>query len=390
LAKLIHCVIFPLNNDTKQKHTLRSLSSRANNESGREKYNTKMPISLNTKFSEKPNRWLITGGCGFIGLNLVKSLLEEGGHYIRIVDNLSVGSREDLSKVCEFKEVDIDHIRPQSSVLSLQSSVDLIVADILNEGLAVKAAADIDIIVHLAANTGVAPSVEDPRSDCLNNVVGTLNYLEAARQHRVKRFIFASSGAPVGECHPPIHEESVPHPVSPYGASKLAGEGYCSAYYRTYGLETVALRFGNVYGPLSGQKNSVVARFIKRASTAKPLEIYGDGYQTRDFIFVGDLVRAIELAATGKNIGGELFQIATNSETTIRELVEKLLPICNEFGFNDVIVKYMAPRTGDVRKNFSNTSKARNKLGWQSEVDLYAGLRATLQSLLFDIGSSTE
>ena len=156
--------------------------------------------------------------------------------------------------------------------------------------------------------------------------------LEAARKNSVKRFVFASSGAPVGECNPPIHEELPCHPVSPYGASKLAGEGYCSAYYRTFGVETVALRFGNVYGPGSGHKNSVIAKFIKQAMNGEPLEIYGDGKQTRDFIYIDDLIEAIRLSATVERIGGNVFQIATNTETTVREMTNKLLPVLSEFG----------------------------------------------------------
>ena len=128
--------------------------------------------------------------------------------------------------------------------------------------------------------------------DCTTNVFGTLNYLEACRHNAVPRFVFASSGAPIGECKPPIHEELAAHPVSPYGASKLAGEAYCSAYARSFGIETVALRFGNCYGPLSNHKSSVVAKFVRDA--CRPcVEIYGDGHQTRDFIFVEDIVEAI-------------------------------------------------------------------------------------------------
>jgi UDP-glucose 4-epimerase len=345
-----------------------------------------------------PARWLITGGCGFIGLNLVKNLLGEGGHYIRILDNLSVGNREDLSQVCNFTEIDPKSLDPQplseTSVIrterssdssaippysSLSNSADLIVADILNPEFALKAAEGIDIIVHLAANTGVGPSIENPRKDMEANVIGTLNMLEAAKQNNVKRFIFASSGAPIGETEPPIHEEIVPHPVSPYGASKLAGEGYCLAYFKAYGIETVVLRFGNVYGPLSGQKNSVVANFIKRVMRGKPIEIYGDGKQTRDFIYIDDLIRALRLSASRNKIGGEIFQIATNKETTIGELANKLILILAESDYKNIKMLYTSPRFGDVRRNFSDTSKALKHLGWQTEIELFEGLKRTLK-----------
>jgi UDP-glucose 4-epimerase len=318
--------------------------------------------------------WLVTGGCGFIGVALVRSLLNEGGHAIRVVDNLKVGTREDLRAVCDFTEASPTSVGPITS----SSPVELVVGDILDEELALRTAEGADVIVHLAANTGVAPSVEDPRADCLANVIGTLNYLEAARHGDVKRFVFASSGATVGEVEPPIHEEIPPHPVSPYGASKLSGEAYCSAYFRTFGVGTVSLRFGNVYGPLSNHKNSVIAKFIKRATRGEVLEIYGDGTQTRDFIYVEDLVQAVRLSATKEGVGGEVFQIATNAETSVQEMVEQLLPVLAAVGVKDVEVRQAAPRLGDVMRNYSDTSKAARMLGWRAEVELKEGLRRTV------------
>ncbi len=263
--------------------------------------------------------------------------------------------------------------------MSSEDRVELLVGDITDADLALRAAEGADVIVHFAANTGVMPSVEDPRADCMSNVVGTLNYLEAARHDGVGRFVFASSGGTViGEAEPPIHEEMVAHPVAPYGASKLAGEGYCSAYFQTFGIETVALRFGNVYGPLSGHKNSVVARFIKRATSGEVLEIYGDGTQTRDFIYVDDLILAVRLAATIDGVGGEVFQIATSAETTVQELTDKLLPALAAAGLDDVEVRNTAARRGEVRRNYADTSKAHRMLGWKAEVGLDEGLRRTV------------
>ena len=315
--------------------------------------------------------WLITGGCGFIGTCLIKNLIKEGDQFVRIVDNLSVGRRADLKKVCDFVECDPELPKLQQS----DNAVQLIVGDIRDEKLALKAADGIDIMVHLAASTGVAPSVDNPRSDCLDNVIGTLNYLEAARHNRVKRFIFASSGATIGDCTPPIHEKLFQQPVSPYGASKLSGEAYCSAYYRTFGLKTITLRFGNVYGPQSSHKDSVVPRFIKRAMDGKVLEIYGDGQQTRDFIFSEDLIRAIRLAAATTGIGGETFQIATSAETTITEVANKLKSILDKAGIKNIEIKHRSPRKGDVLRNFSDTSKAKEQLGWQAQVNLAEGLK---------------
>lgn len=310
-------------------------------------------------------KWLITGGCGFIGLNLIEHLLSEADHSIRIVDNLSVGSREELLTVCKPDD-----------------PVELVVADVLEKDVLLKASEEVDVIVHLAANTGVSSSVKNPRYDCTVNVEGTLNCLEAARHNAVKRFVFASSGAPLGESTPPINEESIPKPVSPYGASKLAGEGYCSAYFHAFGIETVALRFSNVYGQRSQQKNSVVAKFIKQIINEQQIEVYGDGFQTRDFIFVGDIVRAIFLSANSMNIGGELFQIATNTETSIQTLIEVLRKVLIDYGISDFEVKYTDNRIGDIKRNCSDISKAKKLLNWGSEVDLENGLRRTVSWFL--------
>jgi UDP-glucose 4-epimerase len=321
-------------------------------------------------------RWLITGGCGFIGAALVRDLVREGGNAVRVVDDLSVGAMEDLGAVCEFVEVSPASVHHAD--LAPGSPVELVVGDILDEHLASRVAEGADVVVHLAANTGVAPSVEDPRTDCLANVIGTLNYLEAARHAGARRFVFASSGAAVGEVEPPLHEGLASRPASPYGASKLAGEGYCSAYWHSFGVETVTLRFGNVYGPGSEHKSSAVAKFVKKAMRGEVLEIYGDGTQTRDFIYVDDLIRAVKLAATVEGVGGEVFQIATSAETTVGELVERLLPILGKAGMDSIEVRHAAPRPGDVRRNYSDTSKARRMLGWRAEVPLEEGLRRTV------------
>lgn len=320
-------------------------------------------------------QWLITGGCGFIGTNLIDKLMKEpSGYKIRVLDNLLVGTRKDLSEVCDFVETDM----PDISDRTICPEVELVVGDIKDYETCLKCCKGVDVIVHLAANTGVGPSVKNPRKDMESNIQGTFNMLEAARLNHVKRFIFASSGAPIGECEPPIHEEIAPHPVSPYGASKLAGEGYCSAYFRTFGLETIALRFGNVYGPRSNNKNSVVAKFIKRALDGETLEIYGDGNQTRDFIFVDDLTNAIMLS-TQADTGGEVFQIATYRETSVNEIAMAIKALIESVTQQPVKVIHGSARLGDVRRNFSDIAKARDKLGFLPAFDLETGLEATLQ-----------
>ncbi len=325
--------------------------------------------------TETPTNWLITGGCGFIGKQMIELLAGRGRGFVRVIDNLSVGTLEDLGSVCRFTEA----VPGEMSAPADKSGfhVEFVRGDILDEALMIEAAQGMDVLLHLAANTGVGPSVDDPRKDMMLNVVGTFNCLEAARIKGVHRFIFASSGAPAGEVSPPIHEELAPHPVSPYGASKLSGEGYCSAYFRSFGLETVSLRFGNVYGPGSGHKSSVVAKFISRAMDGLPLTVYGDGRQTRDFIFLADLLDAVRLAASVPGIGGETFQIATSRERSVLEMLDLLTAELEKQGVRDVTVTHDAPRTGDVMRNFSDTSKAQKVLGWSPRTPLEEGLAAT-------------
>ena len=320
--------------------------------------------------------WLITGGCGFIGISLIARLLldTDAKHNIRILDNLSTGTRDDLSSVAPFLEV--ENIDKLSASLD---GIELVVGDILDEDLAYKVTKNIDVIVHLAANTGVGPSVEDPRLDCYTNVIGVFNYLDAARINKVPRFIFASSGAPAGEVEPPIHEELPPHPVSPYGASKLAGEGYCSAYNKSFGIDTVILRFGNVYGPRSLHKSSVVAKFIRQALDGETLEVYGDGKQTRDFIYIDDLIDALISSSHFDNIGGEVFQIASGMETTVGEMTDNLINVMKQHGVKDIKVINGETRIGDVKRNYSDTTKAKQRLNWQPKVNQEEGLLKTVE-----------
>jgi UDP-glucose 4-epimerase len=322
-----------------------------------------------------PERWLITGGCGFIGTNLIERLLAEG-RKVRVFDNLTVGSRDSLRDVSDFDEV--------ADGATWSNGVQLMVGDIREAGGVREAARGAEVIVHLAASTGVPQSVEDPMHDCTSNVIGVLNTLEAARQEGVKRFIFASSGAPAGEVEPPIHEEIVPKPVSPYGASKLAGEAYCSAYSRTFGVECVALRFGNVYGPKSGHKTSVVAKWIGRALEGLPLEIYGDGTATRDFIFVGDLVDAVLKAglAPAEDVAGEVFQIATSRETTVGEVAETIRSVLRAGGVEVPEVVHEKVRLGDVHRNYSDTTKARSRLNWTARTLLAEGVALTVDAMI--------
>ncbi len=341
---------------------------------------TPAPLHLSTP---APQHVLITGGCGFIGVNLVETLIRNRlVKTIRIMDDLSVGTKEELELVLsefgDFRKRCCDKRINYIFKSNSHPSVELLIEDIRNAGFAEKATRGVKVVVHLAANTGVAPSVETPRLDMEVNVIGTFNMLEASRQNNVQKFIFASSGAPLGEVEPPIHEGKVPRPVSPYGASKLAGEAYCSAYYRTFGLKTVSLRFGNVYGLRSKHKNSVVAKFLKQALAEETLQIYGDGRQTRDFLYISDLINAIVLAIK-VDTGGEVFQIATHRETSINEIAEVVKELVERETGKRVNIVYESPRPGDVKRNFSDISKARKILGFEPRYNLLAGLRETFE-----------
>jgi UDP-glucose 4-epimerase len=315
-------------------------------------------------------RYLITGGCGFIGSSLIARLLRENPKTnIRVLDNLSVVTREDLFELTSSIEKEFN---------VKTSEIELVEGDIRDYDICHKCCDGIDVIVHLAANTGVGPSVEKPRYDMEANVIGIFNMLEAARQNHVNKFIFASSGASIGEVEPPIHEEKVPRPVSPYGASKLAGEAYCSAYYRTFGVKTVSLRFANVYGPLSKHKNSVVAKFLKQSFSGETLEIYGDGKQTRDFIYIDDLIQAIILSVKS-DLGSEVFQIATYKETTVNEIADKIKNIIERETGKKVTIVHGETKIGDVKRNYSDISKAKRILGFSPEYNLDKGLKNTFE-----------
>ncbi|HKK94655.1 MAG TPA: NAD-dependent epimerase/dehydratase family protein [Longimicrobiales bacterium] len=326
--------------------------------------------------SEAPNRaldWLITGGCGFIGTNLCRVLRRDRpADRIRILDDFSTGSADALRRAVADAEV--------TETPTWGPRPEILVGDVRDPIAAMAAAQGADVIVHLAANTGVPASIANPRKDCDTNVLGTLTMLDAARHQDVPSFIFASSGAPAGACTPPIDEEIVPKPISPYGASKLAGEGYCSAYHGSFGLATVALRFSNVYGPFSGHKGSVVAAFIRNALAGEPLTVFGDGGQTRDFIHVDDLVRAIiAVATTRSTVGGEVFQVATGTETRISDLVEMVRSALEAEGVTGSEVEHAPPRAGDMLHNYSDISKIRARLGWSPVIELREGIVTTVR-----------
>ena len=298
---------------------------------------------------------LITGGAGFIGSNLIRSLSRTGTE-IRVLDNLVSGRAEDLDNL----------------------PVELVVGDIRDRQLVDRVMTGVQIVIALAAHTGVVQSVENPAEDMSINVAGTVNLLEAAVRHRVDRFIFASTGgAIVGEAAPPVHEEMPPRPLSPYGAGKLAGEGYCSAFRGSYGLKTVPLRFSNIYGPFSYHKGSVIAKFFRQVLAGRELTIFGDGEQTRDFLSVEDLCQAVSAALTADLPFGEPIQLGTGQETTINNLVGLMRQVVGTDKFPPV--RRAKPRAGEVQRNFMDISRARKNLHFTPATDLLTGLQKTWQ-----------
>ncbi len=309
-------------------------------------------------------RSLVTGGSGFIGSNLVDSLLARGDE-VTVVDDLSTGRRENLDSALAAGAVLVEgDIRDAESMAKLAQE------------------REPQQIFHLAAQIDVRRSVADPAFDASINVGGTANMLEAARLAGSSRFAFVSTGGAIygeGEGKPlPLDEEAAHEPLAPYGQSKLAAEGYVSLYGRLYGISSVVLRLGNVYGPRQDPlgEAGVIAIFCGKLASSEAPTVYGDGTQTRDYIYVADVVDAI-LAAAGSDAGGA-FNVGTGRQTSVLELVELL----GELGGRDDFEAELAPaRTGEVQRIALDCSRAAEQLGWRAATDLRAGLAKTLDSV---------
>lgn len=297
-------------------------------------------------------RILITGGCGFIGVNLIAALQARGGCSICVLDNESLGTRKNLQ---EF------------------SDVDFVQADIRDRAALDRAMHGVDCVVHLAADTRVMDSIANPWFNFDANVAGTLTVLEAMRAAGVRSLVNASTGGAIlGEVPPPVHEGMLPQPTSPYGASKLAIEGYLSAYAASYGLAASSLRFSNVYGPRSYHKGSVVAQFMRQILAGEELVIYGDGSQQRDFIHVEDICAGI-LASLDRGVCGP-FQLGSGAPTSLNELIVLLQDVT---GRVPLPVRYEDFRAGEIRSTWSNIAKARAGLGFAPRIPLRQGLADT-------------
>jgi UDP-glucose 4-epimerase len=296
-------------------------------------------------------RTLVTGGCGFIGANLVPLLLARGGE-VRVLDDFRMGDPGRLPD-----EVEVVH------------------GDIRDSAAVDRAFGGVDTVIHLAASGSVADSVREPFENFDVNAQGTLTVLQAAVAAEVERFVFASTGgALIGDAPPPVDESSVPRPISPYGASKLACEGYCHAFRGSYGLNTVMLRFANVYGPHSERKKGAVTAFVKRALRGEPLQIYGDGGGTRDFIYVDDLCGGIVAAHEAVDLPGVL-HLASERETSIEELARLVLDATGA----DVPIEHLPRRRGEVERNFAIARHAAEVLGFRAPTRLEDGLARTVE-----------
>lgn len=300
-----------------------------------------------------PGPIVVTGGLGCIGANLVR-LLVDRGYAVRIID--------------DYSNLD-DPPPPPAGVAVTRGSI-------LDEALLAPLLAGAAGVVHLAASTSVQDSVEHPEMPLTVNVNGTFAVLQAARAAGVRRFVLASSNAAAGEHEPPLDESVLPRPLSPYGASKLAGEAFCSAFSGTYGLDTVALRFANVYGRYAAHKPSVIAKFFGRIERGEALTIYGDGRQTRDFVHASDVARAV-IGALETPGAGPMFQVGTGRETSVLELITLL----GEVTGIEPRLEWLPELPGEIRRNAVSIAAARAAFGYEPQMELRAGLEDTYRWL---------
>jgi nucleoside-diphosphate-sugar epimerase len=308
-------------------------------------------------YMQKISRALVTGGAGFIGSHLVEALLADGCR-VTVLDNLSTGHRHNID--------------------DLGDRIDFVEGDIRDDRLLDKVIKGCEVVFHQAAVVSVTLSVQDPSHSCEVNDLGTVRVLDAARRNGVRRVVMASSSAIYGDDpRLPKIEDMVPKPLSPYAVQKLTGEVYASVFKDLYGLETVCLRYFNVFGPRqdpSSPYSGVISIFMTRASAGQAPTIYGDGGQTRDFIYVKDVVRANLMAATEPSAAGGVFNVGTGSSIRIHDLWS----LIGELSDVQIEPVFGPPRDGDIRDSVSDISKIGGALGFSPQVELRQGLIDTL------------
>lgn len=301
---------------------------------------------------------LVTGGAGFIGSNIAAALASKGAQ-VRIIDNLSTGHAENLDEI--------------------GGDIDFIEASVADEDAVHRALEDVELVFHEAAIPSVPRSVEDPQSTHVASVDATFQLLLACKERRVRRVIYAASSSAYGDQPTlPKREDMLPDPLSPYAVAKLVGEYYCQVFTRVYGLETISLRYFNVFGPRqdpSSQYSGVISRFISALLSDQKPVIYGDGEQSRDFTYIDNVVNAnFKAAETNRGIGSTI-NIANGERISLNQLLGVVKELT---GRKDVEAEYQKPRAGDVMHSLADISRARDLLGFEPQVGLREGLQLTI------------
>jgi len=303
-------------------------------------------------------RCLVTGGCGFIGSHIVRGLLD-AGHQVRVLDNLCTGNRENLAEV--------------------RDRVELIEGDITDPDAVRGAVEGIERVFHQAALASVPMSLERPLDTNRACVTGTLNMLHQSVQAKVKRFVYAASSSAYGDTPTSSKRETdLPQTLSPYAVAKLAGEYYCQSYFHSFGLETVCLRYFNVFGPRQDPNSpysAVIPMFVSKILSGGSPSIFGDGLQSRDFTFVANIVHGNLLASERPDIGGRVINIADGGQTTLLQL----LGLLGELLGKKIEPTFLPPRVGDVRESLADITLARKLLGYEPQVRLEEGLKRTIE-----------
>jgi nucleoside-diphosphate-sugar epimerase len=301
---------------------------------------------------------LVTGGAGFIGSH-IGSALVAAGLKLRVIDDLSTGYRENLAEI--------------------NGDVDFVQGSLADEKSLRQALEDVELVFHEAAIPSVPRSVENPRMTHVASVDATFALLNAAREMKVRRLVYAASSSAYGDQPTlPKVENMLPEPLSPYAVAKLVGEHYCQVFTRVYGLETISLRYFNVFGPRqdpSSQYSGVISRFISALLSGEQPVIYGDGEQSRDFTYIDNVVHAnLKAAETTKGIG-QVINIANGERITLNQLLAELISLTGKQG---VVAEYREPRAGDVKHSLADITRARTLLGFEPRVGLRAGLESTI------------
>ncbi|HTB59565.1 MAG TPA: SDR family oxidoreductase [Polyangia bacterium] len=304
-----------------------------------------------------PTPCLVTGGAGFIGSSLARALVSRGDR-VRVIDNLSSGRRENLADISQ--------------------DLELIEADIRDEAALTRALDGVELVFHEAAIPSVPRSLANPIASHDANATGTLEVLQAARRAGVRRLVYAASSSAYGDTPTlPKVETMRPMPLSPYAVSKLAGEHYCRVFAGAYGLETVSLRYFNVFGPHQDPKSeyaAVIPRFVTAALAGQGVTIYGDGLQSRDFCFIDNTVEANLAAGSAPGVSGGVFNVACGAAINLNEVVK----LVGEIVGHAVPITYLPGRVGDVKHSLADTSAARERLGYRGAISFAEGLKRTV------------